>query len=104
MKPCDFTTRPKNQQWRGGLASGDRKGEWVFSADMIRSIEKLYVLYEEKPYVDAVLALGATKILPSYSGEPELSRRADDTVPQMGLPGNSFAGQKLRGGRASSII
>ena len=54
------------------LPSGDRKGEWVFSADTIRSIDKLYVLYEEKPYVGEVLAFGVTKHLPSFSGEPEL--------------------------------
>lgn len=54
------------------LASGDRKGEWVFSRDTVRSIDKLYVAYEDRPYVPEVLGLGTTNHLPDSWNEPEL--------------------------------
>jgi MscS family membrane protein len=58
------------------LASGARKGEWVFSRDTVRSIDKLYVAFEDKPYLDEVLALGTTVHLPHPWTEPELWLRS----------------------------
>jgi MscS family membrane protein len=54
------------------LDSGPRKGEWVYSRDTVRSIDKLYVAFEDKPYLDEILALGTTRHLPHIRGETEL--------------------------------
>ena len=58
------------------LPSGDRKGEWVYSRDTVRSIDKLYVAFEDRPYLDEVLALGTTAHLPQAWSEPELWLRS----------------------------
>jgi MscS family membrane protein len=58
------------------LTSGPRKGEWVYSRDTVRSIDKLYVAFEDKPYVPEILALGATAHLPNPWNEPELWLRS----------------------------
>jgi MscS family membrane protein len=58
------------------LPSGDRKGEWVFSRDTVRSIDKLYVAYEEKPYLKEIVASGTSFYLPQPWGEAELWLRS----------------------------
>jgi MscS family membrane protein len=58
------------------LASGPRKGEWVFSRDTVRSLDKLYVAFEDRPYVPEVLALGTTAHLPDPWSETELWLRS----------------------------
>jgi MscS family membrane protein len=58
------------------LTSGARKGEWVYSRDTVRSIDKLYVAFEDKPYLDEVLSLETTVHLPHLWTEPELWLRS----------------------------
>jgi MscS family membrane protein len=58
------------------VASGPRKGEWVYSGDTVRSIDKLFVAFEDRPYVPEVLALGTTGHLPDPWSEPELWLRS----------------------------
>jgi MscS family membrane protein len=58
------------------LASGERKGEWVFSRETIRSLDRLYVIHEDQPYLPEVLALGATHPAPILFIEPELWLRS----------------------------
>ncbi len=40
------------------VPTGERGGEWVFSSSTVRSLDKLYVSFEDRPYVPEVLALG----------------------------------------------
>ncbi len=54
------------------LPAGDRKGEWVFSPESVRSIEKLYSSFEDKPYLPEMVSEGVSSPLPQFSGEPEL--------------------------------
>jgi MscS family membrane protein len=58
------------------LPAGSRKGEWVFSRDTVRSINKLYPAFEDKPYLEEIVALGTGFHLPTFSGEPELWLRS----------------------------
>jgi MscS family membrane protein len=59
------------------LASGPRKGEWVFSRDTVRSLDKLYVAFEDKPYLDEIVKLAKNKMhLPNPWTEPELWLRS----------------------------
>jgi MscS family membrane protein len=54
------------------LPSGNRKGEWLLSEGTIRSIDRLYAAYENRPYLEEVVALSTTTHLPSLWNEPEL--------------------------------
>lgn len=54
------------------IPSGDRKGEWLFSRDTVRSIDRLYAAFEDKPYVAEVAAFGTISHRPRLWGEPEL--------------------------------
>jgi MscS family membrane protein len=58
------------------LTSGARKGEWVYSRDTVRSIDRVYVTFEDEPYLDEVLSLGTTAHLPDLWSEPELWLRS----------------------------
>jgi MscS family membrane protein len=58
------------------IPSGERKGEWVFSRDTVRSIDKLFVAYEDKPYPPELVALGTTGHLPHFGTESELWLRS----------------------------
>jgi MscS family membrane protein len=51
------------------LPSGDRKGEWVFSRETVRSIDNLYRAFEDKPYREEITSLGATGHLPDPRAE-----------------------------------
>jgi MscS family membrane protein len=58
------------------IASGPHKGEWLYSRHTIRSIDKLFVAFEDRPYLPEVLALGVTAHLPDPWSEPELWLRS----------------------------
>jgi MscS family membrane protein len=74
--PYVFLAQPDGVIELVRLTSGKRNGEWVFSRDTVRSIDQLYLDYEDKPYLDEVLALGSTVHLPQLWGEPELWLRS----------------------------
>jgi MscS family membrane protein len=57
------------------VPAGERKGEWVFSRDTVRSIDPLYTAYEDKPATAEIVALGAP-YQPHPLGEPELWLRS----------------------------
>jgi MscS family membrane protein len=54
------------------LPSGERKGEWVFSRDTVRSVDRLFLAYEDKPYSPELLAVGSVWHAPDLRVEPEL--------------------------------
>jgi MscS family membrane protein len=54
------------------LPAGDRRGEWVVSRESVRSLEKLYASFENKPYLQDVVTHGSNSQLPQFSAEPEL--------------------------------
>src|SRR5262249_36353710 len=58
------------------IPAGDRKGEWVFSRDTVRSIDNLYDAYEDQPYRPEIVALGTGVHLPHLWQEPELWLRS----------------------------
>jgi MscS family membrane protein len=58
------------------LTSGNRKGEWVYSRRTVRTLDKLYATFEDRPYLDEVLSLGTTKHLPDPWTETELWLRS----------------------------
>jgi MscS family membrane protein len=70
--PYVFLSQPEGAIELVRLPSGTRKGEWVFSRDTIRSIDKLYVAYADKPYSEEIVALGTLAYLPGVWTEPEL--------------------------------
>ncbi len=71
--PHLFLSQPEGVIALVRLPSGEHKGEWVFSRDTVRSIDRLYTVYEDKPYVPELLALGGTGHMPTFwGGEPEL--------------------------------
>jgi MscS family membrane protein len=58
------------------LPAGDRKGQWVFSRDTVRSLDKLFVAYTDKPYPPELVAAGTSGHLPSPWTEPEVWLRS----------------------------
>jgi MscS family membrane protein len=54
------------------IPSGNRKGEWVFSRDTVNSIDKLFVVAEDLPYEETIVASGTQAYLPSPWTETEL--------------------------------
>ena len=58
------------------LSAGERKGEWLFSRDTMRSLDRLYVAFEDQAYDPDILASGAMLYLPSLWTEPELWLRS----------------------------
>jgi MscS family membrane protein len=74
--PYVWLSRPEGVIEVVRLPSGARKGEWVFSRDTVRSIDKLYAAFEDQPYLEEILATGATRHLPGLWGEPELWLRS----------------------------
>jgi len=58
------------------ISAGERKGEWLFSRETIRSLDKLYVAYEEKPYSEEIVALGVTIHRPNPWTETEMWLRS----------------------------
>jgi MscS family membrane protein len=75
--PYVFLSQPEGVIEVVRLPSGERKGEWVFSRDTVRSIDKLYVVFEDKPYLEEVVSLGKAGVyLPDFWAEPELWLRS----------------------------
>jgi MscS family membrane protein len=65
------------------VPSGPRKGEWLFSRDTVGSLDKLFLVFEDRPYVDEVLdSPGGEVVKPGWMdylrsawAEPELALR-----------------------------
>jgi MscS family membrane protein len=70
--PFVWISQPEGVIEVARLAAGPRKGEWVFSRDTVRSLDKLYVVFEDKPYREELVALGTSAHLPTFWGETEL--------------------------------
>ena len=58
------------------LPSDPRKGEWVFSRDTVRSLDQLYVAFEDRPYNADIVTAGVIEYLPSPWTEPALWLRS----------------------------
>ncbi len=54
------------------LPAGDRKGEWVFSRQTVRSIDALYSAFEDRPYHEMLLAVSVNRLRPDLWRAPEL--------------------------------
>jgi MscS family membrane protein len=54
------------------LPAGDRKGEWVFSRQTLRSIDGLYGRLEDRPYHAMLLPVPADRLRPDLAHAPEL--------------------------------
>jgi MscS family membrane protein len=54
------------------LPSGPRKGEWVFSRETVNSIDNLYAAFEDRPYSEELVAVGAAGRLPNPWIETEV--------------------------------
>jgi MscS family membrane protein len=70
--PYVWLSRPEGVIELVRIPAGARKGEWVFSRDTVRSIDKLYLAFEDQPYSEEVVALGAALRHPHPWGETEL--------------------------------
>jgi MscS family membrane protein len=75
--PYVFLSQPEGVIEIVRLPTGPRKGEWVFSRETVASIDKLFVVFEDKPYLEEVVSIGkAGRYLPDLWGEPELWLRS----------------------------
>jgi MscS family membrane protein len=74
--PYVWLSQPEGVVEMVRLPSGERTGEWVFSRATVRSIDKLFVAFEDKPYVPELLALGNTNHLPQPWSETEVWLRS----------------------------
>jgi MscS family membrane protein len=54
------------------LPTGDHKGEWVFSRQTVRSIDRLYHRYEDRPYHATLLNVSVDRLRPDPWRAPEL--------------------------------
>jgi MscS family membrane protein len=54
------------------LPAGDRKGEWVFSSQTVRSIDRLYEEFEDRPYHEMLLSVSTRVLKPDPWRAPEL--------------------------------
>ena len=74
--PYIFVSQPEGVVELVRLPAGERKGEWVFSRETIRSLDKLYVAWEDKPYSAEIATLGVTIHVPNPWTETELWLRS----------------------------
>ena len=51
---------------------GDHKGEWLFSRQTVRSVDRLYQQCENKPYHEMLLSIPADRLRPDVWRAPEL--------------------------------
>ncbi len=56
----------------GRISTGERKGEWVFSRNTVKSIDRLYQQFEGKPYHETLLAVSPDRLRPDIWRAPEL--------------------------------
>jgi MscS family membrane protein len=61
------------------LPTGEHKGEWVFSRQTVRSIDRLYHHFEDKPYHEMLLNVSPDRLRPDPWRAPELCLR--DNLP-----------------------
>ena len=54
------------------MPSGDHKGEWLFSRQTVRTIDRLYQQCEDKPYHEMLLSIPADRLRPDLWRAPEL--------------------------------
>jgi MscS family membrane protein len=54
------------------LPTGEHKGEWVFSRQTVRSIDRLYHQFEDRPYHEMLLNVSADRLRPDPWRAPEL--------------------------------
>jgi MscS family membrane protein len=54
------------------LPTGEHKGEWVFSRQTVRSIDRLYHSFENRPYHEMLLNVSADRLRPDPWRAPEL--------------------------------
>jgi MscS family membrane protein len=54
------------------LPTGEHKGEWVFSRQTVRSIDRLYDHFERQPYHEMLLSVSADRLRPDIWRAPEL--------------------------------
>ncbi len=62
------------------LPAGERKGEWVFSRQTVRSIDRLYHQFEDRPYHAMLLDVSVDRLRPDAWRAPELWLR--DRLPE----------------------
>jgi MscS family membrane protein len=62
------------------LPAGERKGEWVFSRQTVRSIDRLYHQFEDRPYHAMLLNVSVDRLRPDAWRAPELWLR--DRLPE----------------------
>jgi MscS family membrane protein len=62
------------------LPAGERKGEWVFSRQTVRSIDRLYHQFENRPYHAMLLNVSTERLRPDAWRAPELWLR--DRLPE----------------------
>ena len=67
-----WLSRPEGSIELVRMPAGDRKGEWVFSRQTVRSIDRLYDAFEGRPYHEALLSYSTDLLKPDPWRAPEL--------------------------------
>ena len=67
-----WLSRPEGSIELVRLPTGDRKGEWVFSRQTVRSIDRLYDAFEDRPYHAMLLTVSVDRLRPDLWRAPEL--------------------------------
>jgi MscS family membrane protein len=67
-----WLSRPEGVVELVRLPAGDRKGEWVFSRQTVRSIDALYGAIEDQPYHEMLLKVPPNVLRPDLGRAPEL--------------------------------
>lgn len=70
--PYTWLSQPEGAIEIVRIPAGDRKGEWVFSRETVHALDRLYVVFEDKPYNEEIVALTGPRHLPNLWFEPEL--------------------------------
>ena len=67
-----WLSRPEGSIELVRLPAGERKGEWVFSRQTMRSVDRLYDEFEARPYHEMLLSYSADLLRPDLWRAPEL--------------------------------
>jgi MscS family membrane protein len=67
-----WLSRPEGTIELMRLPAGERKGEWVFSRQTVRSIDRLYAGFECRPYHEMLLSVPEDRLRPDPWHAPEL--------------------------------